>query len=237
MKEWFYDEFVQIGVDYTLQEKSGVYDDEMESVRDYEKETKEVIEKLGLADTQSLTAIDIGCGTGAFALCAAKYFQKIIAVDVSRQMLDVAAAKAKEKKIDNIEFVHSGFLNCRVDQPIDVIHSKWAFHHLPDYWKQAALLNVNKMLKNGGLFFLSDVVFKFDPDFETNIEKAMEGLSKQFGKELLQETRVHIKEEFSTFDWVLEGMFKRAGFELVHSDTDNIFSSEFLCKKIRSFGE
>jgi hypothetical protein len=36
--------------------------------------------------------------------------------------------------------------------------------HLPDFWKQVALLRMNRMLKTGGLLYIFDVVFDFAPE-------------------------------------------------------------------------
>ena len=38
------------------------------------------------------------------------------------------------------------------------------FHHLPDFWKAVALTRIAGMLRPGGIFRLSDVVYSFAPD-------------------------------------------------------------------------
>jgi putative AdoMet-dependent methyltransferase len=136
MKDWIYDESNHVGVDYSQKDNATIYDDQMESFRDYENEAKIFVEKLGASEPQNLTAIDIGCGTGAFSIHASKYLKKIYAVDVSAEMLKIAKANARIKRIDNIEFCKSGFLQFQPHIKADVVFSKWAFHHLPDYWKQ-----------------------------------------------------------------------------------------------------
>ncbi len=235
MKDWIYDESNHVGVDYSQKDNANIYDDQMESFRNYETEAKIFIEKLGTSEPKKLTAIDIGCGTGAFSIHASKYLKKIYAVDVSEEMLKIAKSKAKVNKIENIEFCNSGFLQFQPKAKADVVFSKWAFHHLPDYWKQAALLNMNKMLKPGGILFLSDVVFKFDPDFEKNTGALLDDLSKKFSKDFVEETKVHIRDEYSTFDWILQGLIERAGFIIEDSNTEDSLASEYFCKKIKSF--
>ncbi len=193
------------------------------------------IDKLGDSEPKKLTAIDIGCGTGAFSIHASKYLGKIYAVDVSEEMLEVAKSKANTKGIGNIEFCNSGFLDFQPEVTADVVYSKWAFHHLPDYWKQAALLNINKMLKSGGIFYLADFVFEFDHDFKKNTDALLEKLSKDFTKDFIEETKVHIREEYSTFDWILQGLIERAGFNIEHSNTEDSLASEYFCRKINQF--
>ena len=234
MKDWMYDEFNQVGVDYTKNEIVKGYDGEMEGFRDYEQEVDSFLRKLNILNPGELTVIDIGCGTGAFSIYAAKYFKKIHAVDVSKQMIKAASKKAEAKNIKNIEFHHSGFLQFQPKEEADVINTKWAFHHLPDYWKQAGLLNINKMLKLDGVMFMSDVVFKFDPDYEKNTDTLIGQLSNDFSDEFVNEVKIHIRDEYSTFDWVLEGLIERAGFKIEQSNTDEVLQSEYICRKIQS---
>lgn len=234
MKDWMYHEFDHVGVDYSNKDNADIYDGQMESFRDYKEEIKIFIDKLGVSDSKNLIAVDIGCGTGAFSIHASKYLKKIYAVDVSEEMLKIVSSKAKADGIKNIEFVNSGFLNFHPGEKVDVVYSKWAFHHLPDYWKQAGLLNMNKMLKLGGILFLSDVVFKFDPDYDENIDVLLNNLSKDFSNSFIEETKVHIRDEYSTFDWILQGLIERAGFIIESSNTEDILTSEYICRKVRS---
>ncbi|MDY7033577.1 MAG: class I SAM-dependent methyltransferase [Thermodesulfobacteriota bacterium] len=235
MKDWIYNELHQVGVDYSKKDTVNNYDNEMESFRDYEKEVRVFLDKLHVSDLTQLTVIDIGCGTGAFSIHASKYFKHIYAVDISQEMLNTASLKAKVMNINNIEFRHSGFLQFQPAEKADIIYTKWAFHHLPDYWKQAGLLNMNKMLKPDGILFLSDVVFQFEFDYETNIETLLNELSKDFSEEFVNETKLHIRDEYSTFDWILEGLIQRAGFHIEKSHTENVLESEYFCRKIKSF--
>ena len=233
--DWMYDEFSQVGVDYSAKGNVNIYDEQMESFRDYEEETKAFIQKLNVSDPNELTAIDIGCGTGAFSISASKYFKKIHAVDISKEMLNTASKKAITSNIKNIEFHNSGFLQFQPNKQVDIVYTKLAFHHMPDFWKQAALLNMNKMLKPGGIMLLFDVVFKFDPAYEKNTNAMLEEMLKKFSKDFVEETKIHIKDEYSTFDWILKGMIERAGFKIEKTDMEDTFLVEYFCKKVKSF--
>jgi putative AdoMet-dependent methyltransferase len=95
--------------------------------------------------------VDLGAGTGAFAVPGAKYCRKMIAVDTSKPMLDFGAQKAKAAGVANIEFVHAGFLTyAHRDEAADAVVSRMALHHLPDFWKVVALDRVRALLKKGG---------------------------------------------------------------------------------------
>ena len=234
MKDWMYNEFNQVGVDYSKTDAANGYDGEMESFRDYEQEVEVFLEKLNVSNPSELTVIDIGCGTGAFSIHAAKHFKQIHAVDVSKEMIKVASAKAEAKNLKNIKFHNSGFLQFQPEAEVDVINTKWAFHHLPDYWKQAGLFNMNKMLKLGGALFMSDVIFKSDPDYEENTDILISQLSKDFSEAFINEVNIHIRDEYSTFDWVLQGLIERAGFNIERMNTEDVMESEYICRKVLS---
>lgn len=231
MKDWMYDECSQVGTDYSIEDVVTDYDAEMEQFRNYDQEAQSFVEQLGITNTEELTVIDIGCGTGAFSIHAAQYFKKIIAIDVSPNMLTIADSKAEAKGISNIEFINSGFLQFQPTEQVDIIYTKWVLHHLPDYWKQAALLNMNKMLKPGGVLYISDIIYKFAPDYEAYLSDTIDDVARKFSEQFVKETKIHIKDEFSTFDWVMEGFIERAGFNIEKSNTEDSLESEYLCRK------
>ena len=138
--EWQFDEMKSCGAKFVSEELADRYDEYHLKFRDFKKEAEERIKLLGLGRESSI--IDMGCGTGAFAINAADYFRKIYAVDISEAMIKHARKKAHEKHIDNIEFLHGGFLTyAHKSEPVDGIVSVLALHHLPDFWKMIALKN------------------------------------------------------------------------------------------------
>ena len=165
-----------------------------------------------------------------------KLFGKIYAVDVSDTMLAVAKAKSGgTKQVTNIEFVQAGFLSyVHTGDPVDLVVSKVALHHLPDFWKQLALANINRWLKTGGLFYLFDIIFSAGLSaIDQRIDDYLDGFEKNAGVEFRGQVQTHIQKEYSTFDWVMEGMLKRAGFEKIRFRSFDGFSTEILCRKTR----
>ena len=57
--------------------------------------------------SNKITALDLGCGTGALSFYLAKKNKKVYAVDPSYEMLKVCIEKNKDRKINNIEFFNS----------------------------------------------------------------------------------------------------------------------------------
>lgn len=49
--------------------------------------------------------LDVGCGTGKYALALAKQCDTVIGIDLSPKMLDIARQKADEQRLSNVEFI------------------------------------------------------------------------------------------------------------------------------------
>lgn len=156
--EWTYDEMKQTGLDYSSIEQVQRYDDMHQGFRDYEKNSDAIIKHLEL-DSNS-TVIDMGAGTGAFTLYAAKHSQKVYAVDVSLAMLNRCLKKCEGIGLSNVSYCHGGFLTYdHKAESTDAMVSIVSLHHLPDFWKLVCLTRAAEMLKVGGRFFLFDIVF------------------------------------------------------------------------------
>jgi putative AdoMet-dependent methyltransferase len=228
---WRYDEWKPCGVDYTDVACASSYDSRHDKFRDYTSESNRIIELLDLRADQ--TVIDVGCGTGAFAVRTAGRCKKIYAVDVSEAMLDCARKKVKEAKLTNVEFYRGGFLTYEhVADRADAIVSMVALHHLPDFWKLVGLKRLARMCKPGGKFYLFDVVFSFDvDDYESRIEQWIESTAEAAGPPFDEEVRTHVRDEYSTFNWVMEGLLERAGFAIETADYKNDFMAAYLCTR------
>jgi len=91
--KWYYDELKQVGVDYEDKKKVAEYDSVMQNIRDVKKELEKISTSINLKADQVI--IEIGAGTGEFAIEVSKYCKKVIALDISRTMLDFANKKAQ----------------------------------------------------------------------------------------------------------------------------------------------
>ncbi len=235
MKTWMYNEFKQCGVNYTEEYCAASYNENHQKFRDYEKEFDEIMNFISLENPQGLDAIDLGCGTGAISLYVAKKFKKVYSIDVSKAMMGVAQKRLCEKDAQVIEFHNNGFLSyIHKDTPVDVVFTKAALHHLPDFWKQIALNNINKMLKINGVLYIFDIVFGFpSSEYDARIDTWIGNFTKIAGPDFKAEIETHIRDEFSTFRWVIDGMLERAGFKIVNCRSADDFITEYYCEKIR----
>jgi ubiquinone/menaquinone biosynthesis C-methylase UbiE len=226
---WQYDEFRQVGTDYGKEAEVQIYDSCHARFRDAEAESGKVLGLLEIKEDS--TVIDFGSGTGTFAIQAARRCAKVYAVDVSKAMIDYAKAKAIEAGTSNIEFHHSGFLTYQhAAPPAYAVATTFAFHHLPDFWKGIALKRIYLMLQPGGRFYMHDVVLEELNAIE-NIAELIAELEGAGGALLRQDAERHFKEEYSTYDWVLDGLLLRAGFTIKSKQIDGGVLATYLCTK------
>jgi len=230
---WQYDETFQAGADYADVQRAMAYDEHMQKIRDYKKRAEEIKEMLLLNSNDIL--IDFGCGTGSITMELAKNCRKVFCIDTSPVMLEIASNKACSEEVFNITFFNYGFLTYNHKGELaDKIMTGGAFHHLPDFWKVIALQRIHGMLKEDGLFLLSDVVFSFDPkDYITEINSFHEFLKVKSGEELYNDGLLHLKEEFSTFDWLMDEMLRRTGFDIDSKVVRTKTNIDYVCKKIK----
>lgn len=179
--------------------------------------------------------LEYGPGTGSFVLAAAERGAKVIAVDVPEAMLDYARSQIKRAQLDQwVEFHHAGFLTYQHRGELaDFIVSQFAFHHLPDFWKSIALDRIFSQLKPGGKFILRDVVFSFPPIEHANqIENWIDSVCSETGNGWSRsDFEMHVRDEYSTFAWILEGMLQRAGFCIEHSEYATPTKALYVCSK------
>jgi ubiquinone/menaquinone biosynthesis C-methylase UbiE len=181
------------------------------------------------------TLVDLGAGTGTFALAAAPLCRRVVAVDVSPAMVAAMREKVTASGITNVECVHAGFLSYEhTGPPADVVYTRNALHHLPDFWKAIALHRLARLLRPGGVLHLEDLVFAFGPHeaeeriatwLATAAEHADDGWTRE-------ELETHLRTEYSTFTWLLEPIIQRAGFQIEEADYGEIgIYAYYRCSK------
>ena len=226
--EWQWDEKIQRGTDYASVERVREYDERMAAMRDVAAESERILNQIGISAGDDL--LEIGTGTGALARAAARRCRRVVALDVSPIMLEYAAQRAREEGITTIEFCEAGFLTYEHDgEPFAAVVSQLALHHLPDAWKLIALGRLAGFLRPGGRFYLTDVVF-FDEaqsDWPGHCAALVDAMPPSSRVEMAR----HIRQEFSTFDWVMRALLERAGFAIESVERERGFLSHYLCRR------
>jgi ubiquinone/menaquinone biosynthesis C-methylase UbiE len=187
-----------------------------------------LLQSLGFG--RGSTVVDLGAGTGQFALAAAEAFARVIAVDPSPVMLRLLREKAAVRSA-RLEIVEGGFLTYdHAGEPPDLVYSRYALHHLPDFWKAIALDRIRRMLRPQGILRLWDVVYHFTADdAEDRLEQWCATGSTDDGEWSRAELEEHVRDENSTFTWLLEPMMLQAGFEIRDASySDDGFFAKYL---------
>ncbi len=164
------------------------------------------------------TVVDLGAGTGQFALSAAERFARVVAVDISPAMVASMRERAGERGLSNLECVRAGFLSYdHAGEPADAVHTRHALHQLPDFWKTQALIRIAAVLRPGGVLRVRDLIYDFRPDqageiFASWLANAADDPAAGYTSEDYIE---HIQTEHSTYRWLFEPMLEACGFEIV----------------------
>ncbi|MDQ8185318.1 class I SAM-dependent methyltransferase [Pelagicoccus sp. SDUM812002] len=228
-QNWKYNEYQQVGKDYSQPKEVEDYDSSHAQFRDVETENATLIAMLNLCSDSSV--LDIGCGTGEFALASAKVSNSVLGIDVSPEMLKRANEKRRGANLVNLDFAYAGYLDFEVpDESLDVVTSSFSLHHLPDFWKGVALSRIWRSLKHEGVLFLRDVVM---PDEEAiGCVNVFIGRQDERGGEFLRDDAIgHFREEFSTYSWVMLGLLERSGFSVELEEVKDGVLVEYLCRK------
>lgn len=97
--------------------------------------------------------LEIGCGTGKFSRSLAGRAEKVLAVDLSPQMIRLA--RERSKLYSNIDFVTGDVMTYQLpDEQFDCIATLTTIHHLPI---ESILRKIRKALKPGGVFLCLDL--------------------------------------------------------------------------------
>jgi ubiquinone/menaquinone biosynthesis C-methylase UbiE len=190
-----------------------------------------LLQALGL--TRECRVVELGPGTGQFTVAVAPACGEVVAVDVSEPMLDRLREKVDAHGLGNVALVRAGFLSYEhAGAPADFVYSRYALHHLPDFWKAVALTRLRRMLRPGGVLRLWDVVYDFAPE---EAEERLEAWCATGGESVeaawsRAELEEHVRDEHSTFSWLLEAMIRWSGFDIVAAEysDDGIFAKYVL---------
>ena len=99
-------------------------------------------------------ALEIGCGTGAFARALARRCNRVVALDLSAEMIRVA--RSRSSQFENLEFQLADAMTWSFPQShFDFVCSIATLHHLE---QRELLLKIEQTLKPGGALVVLDLV-------------------------------------------------------------------------------
>ncbi|HXG53228.1 MAG TPA: metalloregulator ArsR/SmtB family transcription factor [candidate division Zixibacteria bacterium] len=106
---------------------------------------------------RNLVLADVGCGTGSLTFELARFAQKVIAVDLSREMLRRARAIAEEKHVRNVEFLYGDAADLPIASAgVDAAFCVMVLHFLEDPGR--AVAELRRIVRPGGSVIVVDLV-------------------------------------------------------------------------------
>lgn len=98
-------------------------------------------------------ALEIGCGTGKFSRLLAQRYRRVLALDLSPRMIEIA--RERSQAYPNIDFQVADVMNCEFAAgQFGCIASIATLHHLPF---EPILSKIKSILKPGGVFLALDL--------------------------------------------------------------------------------
>jgi 2-polyprenyl-3-methyl-5-hydroxy-6-metoxy-1,4-benzoquinol methylase len=227
-RDWYYNERRQVGLDSAV---ASIYDRHNDS----DLRARAALTMLGVKPGWRVA--DIGCGNGVLACEAALMGAEVDAIDISPAMLALAKVYARDRKA-SVRTQPAGLLSFAY-QPnsYDLIVSEFTLHHLPDFWKAVALSRIYAALKPGANFYLRDIVFVSMPDgSERDVGEWAEFNVNNHDFER-DSVVTHMRDEYSTFGWVIERMLTETGFTLVSAGYHAPLHGTYLLQKPKPGGQ
>lgn len=102
-----------------------------------------------------MTAVDLGSGDGYISRAVAGIVKKVIAIDISGEMLEQLQKKAAQNAIKNIETIETEAQEVPLqDSTADIVFANMFLHHIED--PEEIIHEIFRIVKPGGMAVVSD---------------------------------------------------------------------------------
>jgi ubiquinone/menaquinone biosynthesis C-methylase UbiE len=100
---------------------------------------------------------DIGCGNGRHLIPCAKHCKKVIGLDVSKELLAIVQKKIIEKKLNNVDLIHSDAVEIPLKKnSVDAVLYIATLHNISERYRRIkSLKEINRILKPNGKAIIS----------------------------------------------------------------------------------
>jgi 2-polyprenyl-3-methyl-5-hydroxy-6-metoxy-1,4-benzoquinol methylase len=143
-------------------------------------------------------ALEPGCGTGLFTEMFARTGARIVAVDISEDLL--AIARQRRFPENRVAFIRKPFEECEIDGPFDAVLGNSVLHHLD---VERSLPKLFRLLKPGGWFSFAEPNM-FNPQIAA--QKNIPWLKRRMGDS---------PDETAFVRWSLARQMREHGYEQV----------------------
>lgn len=132
--------------------------------------------------------LEIGCGTGAFSRLLAKRSERVLALDLSPQMIRLA--RERSTKFRNIDFEIADVMSQKFPESrFDCIATIATLHHLP---MEEMLVKLKSALKVKGVLIVLDL---FEPDGLQDALMSALALPLNVGLRIIRQHRLRVPRE------------------------------------------
>lgn len=162
-----------------------------------------LFKKYASSPTKSI--LDVGAGTGGYAIVLAKRGYSVLATDISKYMLEIAKRKAKEQSLNTIKFKVADMGELRLNKTFDACVCMFA---AIDYVGSLAKIrdvcsNVARHLRPGGLFIFDfwngSAVLRIRPSSRHKVVESGDTLLIRLSEPTLDVEENRISVRFRTF--------------------------------------
>ena len=152
---------------------------EWESMRGgyYDEAVMNKLQETGLLQ-KGTTLVDLGAGDGSLSRAVASKVGKVIAVDISVEMLKELKKKAGQDGIGNIHIMEGDGCDLPIDEEsVDLVCANMFLHHIEE--PLLAIREMHRVLKPGGKVFLADLKEHGNGEFKDRMHDAWQGFSQK----------------------------------------------------------
>ena len=115
----------------------------------------QILVELSEVDNED-SVLDVACGPGMVACEFAKHSNRVTGIDITPAMIEQAAKRQEEQKLDNLEWhVGNAVPLPYADNTFSLVLTRYSFHHLLK--PEEALLEMIRVCRPGGRVMVADV--------------------------------------------------------------------------------
>jgi len=126
---------------------------------------------------RDMTLVDLGAGDGYLSRAVSSHVEKVIAIDISAEMLKELKRKAVKDGLANIQTIEGDVCDVPLeDESVDLVCSNMFLHHIDE--PVLALKEMYRILKPDGRVFLADLNEHRNKDFKDKMHDIWQGFSQ-----------------------------------------------------------
>ena len=131
---------------------------------------------------ESYSVADLGCGNGRHLIPCAKHCKRVIGIDISKNLLNIARNKTNKKNLSNVIFIHGNLVKIPIkDNSLDAVLFIASLHNIKGRQNRiSSLKEIKRILRNDGKALIS-VWSRWQDQYRMHFLKRMFIRREEFG--------------------------------------------------------